>query len=97
MLALPLVDQTDFEITSADVARWQEGYPALDVMQELREMRAWLEANPKNKKTRGGIRRFVVGWLSREQDGARTSPLRPVMRSKTALTGNGELKPTDFA
>ena len=97
VLALPLVDQTDFEITSADVARWQEGYPALDVMQELREMRAWLEANPKNKKTRGGIRRFVVGWLSREQDGARTSPTRPVTRGKTALTGSGELKPTDFA
>ena len=97
VLALPLVDQTDFEITSEDVCRWQEGYPALDVMQELREMRAWLEANPKNKKTRGGIRRFVVGWLSREQDGARSSPARQSARGRTALTGSGMLKPTDFA
>ena len=31
-------------------------------------MAAWAEANPTRRKTDKGVRRFVVGWLSKEQD-----------------------------
>ena len=61
----------------ADIDGWQELYPAVDVMQQLRAMRGWIDANPQNRKTRAGIRRFVNGWLSKEQNrggSAKTSP-----------------------
>ena len=68
---LPLVDGTDFEISVEMVAELSGLYPAVDVEQQLRNMRGWLLANPKNRKTKSGIMRFVNSWLSREQNSAR--------------------------
>ena len=68
---LPLVDGTDFEISVETVAELSCLYPAVDVAQQLRSMRGWLLANPKNRKTKAGIMRFVNSWLSREQNSAR--------------------------
>lgn len=68
---LPLVDGTDFEISVEMVAELSGLYPAVDVAQQLRGMRGWLLANPKNRKTKAGIMRFVNSWLSREQNSAR--------------------------
>lgn len=68
---LPLVDGTDFEISVETVAELSGLYPAVDVEQQLRNMRGWLLANPKNRKTKAGIMRFVNSWLSREQNSAR--------------------------
>ena len=31
-------------------------------------MAGWLDANPKRRKTKQGILRFVTSWLAREQD-----------------------------
>lgn len=68
---LPLVDGTDFEISVEMAAELSGLYPAVDVEQQLRNMRGWLLANPKNRKTKAGIMRFVNSWLSREQNSAR--------------------------
>jgi hypothetical protein len=68
---LPLIDGTDFEISVEMVAELSCLYPAVDVEQQLRNMRGWLLANPKNRKTKAGIMRFVNSWLSREQNSAR--------------------------
>lgn len=68
---LPLVDGTDFEISVETATELSGLYPAVDVEQQLRNMRGWLLANPKNKKTKSGIMRFVNSWLSREQNSAR--------------------------
>lgn len=68
---LPLVDGTDFEISVEMVAELSGLYPAVDVAQQLRSMRGWLLANPKNRKTKAWIMRFVNSWLSREQNSAR--------------------------
>lgn len=70
-VVLPLVDGTDFEISVEMVAELSSLYPAVDVEQQLRNMRGWLLANPKNRKTKAGIMRFVNSWLSREQNSAR--------------------------
>ena len=70
---LPLVDGTDFEISVETVSELSGLYPAVDVEQQLRNMRGWLLANPKNRKTKAGIMRFVNSWLSREQNSARPS------------------------
>ena len=31
-------------------------------------MSSWSTDNPKKRKTKGGIRRFINAWLSKEQD-----------------------------
>lgn len=69
---LPLVDGSDFPIAQETVDELSGLYPAVDVDQQLRNMRGWLLANPKNRKTKAGIMRFVNSWLSREQNQART-------------------------
>lgn len=55
-------------ITAEQVKRWKELYPAVDVMQSLRNMAGWLEANPTRRKTKRGMLKFVNNWLQREQD-----------------------------
>ena len=69
---LPLVDGSDFPIAQKTVDELSGLYPAVDVDQQLRNMRGWLLANPKNRKTKAGIMRFVNSWLAREQN--RTRP-----------------------
>lgn len=68
VIALPLADGTEFEIAEGMVGEWKSAFPAVDVLQELREMRAWCLANPAQRKTRRGASAFVVRWLSKEQD-----------------------------
>ena len=63
-----LNDKTYYPITQKQVDKWTELYPNVDVMQQLRKMCGWLDANPRNRKTKGGILKFVNGWLAREQD-----------------------------
>ena len=63
-----LNDKTYYPITQKQVDKWSELYPSVDVMQQLRKMCGWLDANPRNRKTKGGILKFVNGWLAREQD-----------------------------
>lgn len=67
---LPLNTGEMYAITTEYVDEMQKLYPAVDVKQQLRTMRGWCDANPKNRKTASGIKRFVNGWLAREQNGA---------------------------
>lgn len=67
---LPLIDGTIYQISQEKVDNWQQVYQAVDVENELGKMKCWLEANPKNRKTRKGIDRFIVAWLNRSQDKA---------------------------
>jgi len=71
---LPLIDGTDYPVDQEQVDKWQGLYQAVDVPAELRKMIGWLDSNPKNRKTKTGIQRFVTNWLSRQQDSARASP-----------------------
>lgn len=65
---LLLNDKTLFDIFDEDITHWQKLYPAVNVAQELNSMVAWCEANPKKRKTRAGIKRFIVSWLAKKQD-----------------------------
>lgn len=67
-ISLPLNDKTNFSISEDEVNKYQELYPNVDVVQELRNMKGWLDANPTKRKTKRGINRFVNGWLQRKQD-----------------------------
>lgn len=68
LITLPLNDGSEWPVTTEMVTEWSSLYPAVDVMQELRKMRGWLLAKPKNRKTPRGIRSFITTWLSKEQD-----------------------------
>lgn len=54
--------------TEAVIRSLQAGFPSLDVMGECRKAKAWAEANPVKRKTAGGMRRFLVTWMSKEQN-----------------------------
>ena len=69
-IQLPLNTGDLYDVTEDYVAEKQALYPAVDVKQQLRAMKGWLADNPKNRKTKSGIRRFINGWLDREQDKA---------------------------
>lgn len=68
VLTMPLVDGSEFDIVQSDIDEWQDAYPAVDVMQELKKMRLWCKDHPKNRKTKTGVRKFITGWLDREQN-----------------------------
>jgi hypothetical protein len=68
VILLPLNSGEEFAIEEADFVKWKGFYPAVDVMQELRKMAAWLDAKPDRRKTRRGVKAFIVRWLSRAQD-----------------------------
>lgn len=67
-ILLPLVDKSEYNVPLSKIEQWQQAYPAVDIRQELLRMVAWLNANPKRKKTRRGVDRFITMWLSKEQD-----------------------------
>jgi hypothetical protein len=70
VVTLPLNDGSEFPITEAQVREFADLYPAVDVVQALRSMRGWCVSNPRNRKTRAGVLRFVNRWLDNEQNKA---------------------------
>lgn len=66
--AVILNDGTEWRPDQALFAEYVRLYPNVDVKQQFNEMRGWCLSNPAKRKTPRGIKRFVNGWLSREQD-----------------------------
>lgn len=83
VISFILNDKSRYPIRQAQVDEWSGLYPAVDIMQELRKMAGWLDANPSKRKTKRGILRFVNGWLAREQDKGRT-PTQNQQKNKEA-------------
>ena len=88
-ITLILNDKTEYEVTYDDVAEYQELYPAVDVKQQLRNMKGWCDSNPTNRKTRNGIKRFINGWLSKEQN---RSSYKPETSGKNYDANKGLIK-----
>lgn len=68
VIQIPLNDGSLYDVEEHQAQEWKELFPAVDVMQELRKMKAWCDANPSRRKTRRGVKAFIVKWLSKEQD-----------------------------
>lgn len=68
VISLILNDKTYYDVCQEDIDGWKELYPAVDVLQELRKMKGWLDSNPTKRKTQRGICRFINSWLARAQD-----------------------------
>lgn len=57
-----------YPVTQRQIDGWQEVYPAVNVIQEVKRAKAWLQANPSKAKTYRGMAKFLNGWMSRQQD-----------------------------
>lgn len=82
VIAIILNDKSEYLVTQQMVDEWSGLYPAVDIMQELRKMRGWCDANPQKRKTRRGVKTFINNWLSRTQD-------RGGNRTEVATGGTG--------
>lgn len=86
LITLQLNTGEEYPIGPSDISLWQELYPAVDVLQELRKMKGWLLSHPKKRKTRRGIKAFITTWLGKEQDKGgnanRTYGTRPARTSQ---------------
>ena len=87
VISVPLNDGTEHSVTQTDIDKYTSLYPAVDVMQELRKMVGWLDGNPTRKKTRKGIKRFINGWLAREQDKGGLRPPAPTTQPQQNAFG----------
>lgn len=63
-----LNDKSEYFVELADVSKWKELYPKVDIESEIRAMAGWADANPTKRKTKKGIKRFINSWLARSQD-----------------------------
>lgn len=87
VIELKLNNNTDFPIYESQVLKWQTLYPNVDIMQQLRSMVGWLDANPKKRKTKSGVLSFVNTWLSKEQNkGGNKNGTDYTNNTKTATT-----------
>lgn len=69
-IQFPCNDGSMWNVTEKYVSELKQLYQAVDVEAQIREMRGWLDGNPRNRKTPGGVKRFITGWLAKEQDKA---------------------------
>lgn len=63
-----LNDKSEFPIYENIYNQFCELYPAVNVLQELRNIKAWCISNPSKRKTKSGAMRFVNCWLSKKQN-----------------------------
>lgn len=87
---LPLVTTGEYHaILKEDVEKYKSLYPGIDVEQEIRKMIGWCDANPKNRKTKNGVKRFINSWLSRAQDRAPRQSAPPLPSDPRTLASRG--------
>lgn len=79
-----------YEVSTTQVMEWKQTYPAVNVFDQLRKMKVWSDANPRKRKTQGGMVRFITAWLGREQDKGRYLP--PEEQPKQAKSDGDEIK-----
>lgn len=63
-----------YPVTQSQIDDWQAVYPAVNVLQEVKKAKAWLQANPAKAKTYRGMAKFLNGWMSRQQDKGGSMP-----------------------
>jgi hypothetical protein len=74
LVMIPVVGGEEFPVWRSMIEDYARTYPAVNIEQEIREMRRWALDNPTLRKTLRGMPRFINAWLSREQDRAGRLP-----------------------
>lgn len=60
--------QECYYVTKEFYKTMSELYPNVNVLEELKKMKAWLISNSSKRKTIRGMEKFINSWLSRKQD-----------------------------
>jgi len=60
-----------WEATETMLTEWQAAYPAVDIADHHRRAHAWIMANIGNRKTAGGMAKFLNAWFAKQQDSAK--------------------------
>ena len=68
IISIPLNSGGDYPITQFQISQWESLYPAVDILQSLRNIRGWNLANPNKRKTKSGILSHINTWLSKDQN-----------------------------
>jgi hypothetical protein len=90
---LLLSDNTTYNVPQENIEVYRGLYPGVDVEQQLRNMAGWCMSAGPNRKTRRGIKKFITGWLIREQDKASKKGGRNGANRSGAGQGAGGYKP----
>lgn len=72
--SIPLIDGGRWAVSREFVALHSWAYPGVDLVVEARKAASWSEANPKRRKTRAGVERFLILWWARVHDKAKGRP-----------------------
>lgn len=83
VITLLLNTGEEYGISQSNVYEWSELYPAVDIMQCLRNMKGWLMANKSKRKTIRGINKFIITWLQKEQDRGGTPGYKTAINQAT--------------
>lgn len=67
IISFILKDNSEFKVTEDIYNEYKQLYPDINIMQELRSLKAWCISNPSKRKTRKGALRFINGWFLRRQ------------------------------
>jgi len=83
-ITFPCIKRESFDVTDEYLEQLKGYYPGLDVEQQIRNMRSWIDGNPNSRKTASGMKRFITNWLNREQNRA-----RPAQAQQETERGHG--------
>lgn len=85
-----------WRLREPQVVEWEKRFPNLDVRQASRNALAWLEANPRKRKTRRGMLQFLANWFIGDVDRGRClkgeRPSAPAPKDDQAKKRYGGLK-----
>ena len=88
LAVLPLADGTEHPVFSDSIDALRPIYPGVYLDAELLRMKAWLDSNPKRRKRREEIDRFISGWFNRELEKRRHGNYAPAFRKTEAASSD---------
>jgi hypothetical protein len=88
-----LQDGSFYNVPQENIEYYKRLYPGVDVEQQLRNMEGWSRDAGNNRKTRGGVKRFITNWLIREQNDASKKGGRNGANRSSPGKGAGRYEP----
>jgi|GEM_PF-358534 len=90
-VCLPLRDNKKYYINDDEIKKWKELYPRVDILQELKTMTGWLQANPEKRRDRDNLPRFINAWFTRKQE----TPVETQVKKQTNAVKEHKLPEPD--
>lgn len=82
---LPLSDGNSYYVIQESLNDWNDMFPSINVLTELKRMKAYLDAHPNKKRKAHEMENFVLRWLSKEQDQKLSFPKQTKEPTKSDL------------